>query len=106
MHIRYFIKPLCFSLALTIASGAIAQETSGIADRMKQMLVNAKEGANVLKAWSAYRAGDKESLREIFALAREGNPIAQNLAGWMLDNGDGVKQDSNAAFRYFSAASN
>ncbi len=75
-----------------------------MADKMMAVLGSAKESTEVLRAWSAYRAGSKAAVGEIFSLAQQGNATAQNFAGWMLDNGKGVKKDSAAAFNYFVAS--
>jgi TPR repeat protein len=83
---------------------SMAQDASGMADKMMAVLGSAKESTEVLRAWSAYRAGSKAAVGEIFSLAQQGNATAQNFAGWMLDNGKGVKKDSAAAFNYFVAS--
>lgn len=82
----------------------MAQDAPGMADKMMAVLGGAKESTEVLRAWSAYRAGSKAAVGEIFSLAQQGNATAQNFAGWMLDNGKGVKKDSAAAFNYFVAS--
>jgi TPR repeat protein len=83
---------------------SMAQDAQGMADKMMAVLGSAKESTEVLRAWSAYRAGSKAAVGEIFSLAQQGNATAQNFAGWMLDNGKGVKKDSAAAFNYFVAS--
>jgi TPR repeat protein len=92
------------ALALFTAPFAMAEEAPGMADKMMAVLGEAKDSAEVLRAWSAYRSGSKAAIVEMFALAKNGNATAQNFAGWMLDNGKGVKQDSVAAFNYFAAS--
>jgi TPR repeat protein len=83
---------------------SMAQDAPGMADKMMAVLDSAKESTEVLRAWSAYRAGSKAAVGEIFSLAQQGNATAQNFAGWMLDNGKGVKKDGAAAFNYFAAS--
>ena len=83
---------------------SMAQDAPGMADKMMAVLGSAKDSTEVLRAWSAYRAGSKAAVGEIFSLAQQGNATAQNFAGWMLDNGKGVKKDSAAAFNYFVAS--
>ena len=92
------------ALGLLASPFAKAQEAAGMADKMMAVLSGAKESTEVLRAWSAYRAGSKAAVGEIFSLAQQGNATAQNFAGWMLDNGKGVKKDSTAAFNYFVAS--
>ncbi|KXK68028.1 hypothetical protein BC89_27790 [Pseudomonas monteilii] len=76
-----------------------------ISTAMKGLLSTAREGGEVLRTWAAYKAGDKAALPKLFDLAQGGNSRAQNVVGYLLDHGEGVKQDSAAAAAYFSAAS-
>jgi len=76
-----------------------------IAGAMSGLLTDAKQGGEVLRTWAALKSGDKTALRQMFQLAKEGNSRAQNIVGYLLDNGEQVKRDSRAAFAYFSAAS-
>ncbi|WP_425953158.1 tetratricopeptide repeat protein [Ralstonia pseudosolanacearum] len=78
--------------------------TLDITEKMGDLLSTAKETGEVMRLWAAYKAGQKDAVPEIFTLARNGNARAQNLAGYMLDNGEGVKQDSAAAATYFQRA--
>jgi|GEM_PF-2069221 TPR repeat protein len=81
---------------------------SGIPDvstAMKGLLSTAREGGDVLRTWAAYKAGDKSALPKLFELAQGGNSRAQNVVGYLLDHGEGVRQDSTAAAAYFAAAS-
>ena len=110
--------PLAFA-SLTCAAGS-APDTSAaayfsneaaaggtglpdISTAMKGLLTTAREGGNVLRTWAAYKAGDKAALPKLFELAQGGNSRAQNVVGYLLDHGEGVKQDSTAAAAYFSA---
>ena len=76
-----------------------------ISSAMKGLLSSAREGGDVLRTWAAYKAGDKAALPKLFELAQGGNSRAQNVVGYLLDHGEGVKKDSAAAAAYFSAAS-
>lgn len=76
-----------------------------ISSAMKGLLSNAREGGEVLRAWAAWKSGDKQALPKLFELAKGGNGRAQNIVGYLLDRGEGVRQDSSAAAAYFSAAS-
>ncbi|WP_282366690.1 tetratricopeptide repeat protein [Pseudomonas sp. PS02290] len=78
---------------------------SDISSAMKGLLSNARGGGEVLRAWAAWKNGDKQALPKIFELAKAGNGRAQNIVGYLLDRGEGVRQDSSAAAAYFSAAS-
>jgi TPR repeat protein len=84
-----------------------AQPTSNIgtdiSSAMKGLLSNARGGGEVLRTWAAWKGGDKQALPKLFELAKGGNSRAQNIVGYLLDRGEGVRQDSAGA--YFSAAS-
>lgn len=97
-------RRVVLTLGLLTSPFSAAQEAAGMADKMMAVLGSAKESTEILRAWSAYRAGSKAAVGEIFSLAQQGNATAQNFAGWMLDNGNGVKKDSAAAFNYFVAS--
>ncbi|MGP5236535.1 tetratricopeptide repeat protein [Pseudomonas helleri] len=58
-----------------------------------------------MRTWAAWKSGDKQALPQLFELAKGGNSRAQNIVGYLLDRGEGVRQDSAAAAAYFSAAS-
>ena len=75
-----------------------------ITTKMANLLVTAKENGEVMRLYGNWKSGDKAAIGQIFAAARNGNARAQNLAGYMLDNGEGVKQDSKAAASYFEHA--
>jgi TPR repeat protein len=87
-----------------ISYPAIGQEKGLVADSMVHLFKSAKGGAETLRAWAAFKSGDKDAPAQIFALAKGGSSVAQNLAGYMLDNGEGVRQDSKMASAYFRAA--
>ncbi|WP_017514229.1 tetratricopeptide repeat protein [Cupriavidus pauculus] len=72
-----------------------------ITAKLDDLLATAKETSEVMRLYASWQAGNREAVPEIFALAKNGNARAQNLAGFMLDNGQGVKQDSKAAAAYF-----
>ncbi|WP_432263225.1 tetratricopeptide repeat protein [Cupriavidus sp. TMH.W2] len=78
--------------------------TLDITEKMGNLLSTAKETGEVMRLWADWKAGKKDAVPEIFALAKNGNDRARNLAGYMLDNGEGVKQDSKAAAAYFQSA--
>ncbi|MBJ2259444.1 sel1 repeat family protein [Pseudomonas psychrophila] len=78
---------------------------SDISSAMKGLLSNARGGGEVLRTWAAWKSGDKQALPKLFELAKGGNGRAQNIVGYLLDRGEGVRQDSSAAAAYFSAAS-
>lgn len=89
-------------------SNDAASSGTGIPDistAMKGLLSSAREGGDVLRTWAAFKAGDRAALPKLFELAQGGNSRAQNVVGYLLDRGEGVKQDSAAAAAYFSAAS-
>ncbi|MEC4720489.1 tetratricopeptide repeat protein [Noviherbaspirillum sp. CPCC 100848] len=91
-------------LAGVVVTPAMAEEKGLVADSMVHLFKSAKGGAETLRAWSAFKNGDKDAPAQIFALAKNGSAVAQNLAGYMLDNGEGVRQDSKMASAYFRAA--
>lgn len=97
-------RRLVFLLAGVCIAPATAQEKGLVAESMVHLFKSAKGGAETLRAWAAYKGGDKDAPAEIFALAKNGSAVAQNLAGYMLDNGEGVRQDSKMASAYFRAA--
>jgi TPR repeat protein len=76
-----------------------------ISSAMKGLLSTARGGGEVLRTWAAWKSGDKQALPQLFELAKGGNSRAQNIVGYLLDRGEGVRQDSAAAAAYFSAAS-
>jgi TPR repeat protein len=76
-----------------------------ISSAMKGLLSSARGGGEVLRTWAAWKSGDKQALPQLFELAKGGNSRAQNIVGYLLDRGEGVRQDSAAAAAYFSAAS-
>lgn len=78
---------------------------SDISSAMKGLLSNARGGGEVLRTWAAWKSGDKQALPKLFELAKGGNSRAQNIVGYLLDRGEGVRQDSSAAAAYFTAAS-
>lgn len=99
--------PLAF-VSLTCAASS-AQDTSAaayfsneaaaggadlpdISTAMKGLLSTAREGGEVLRTWAAYKAGDKAALPKLFELAQGGNSRAQNVVGYLLDHGEGVKK--------------
>lgn len=59
----------------------------------------------MLRTWAAWKSGDKKALPKLFELAKGGNARAQNIVGYLLDRGEGVRQDSTGAAAYFAAAS-
>lgn len=77
---------------------------SDISSTMKGLLSYAREGGDVLRTWAAWKRGDKQALPKLFELAKGGNSRAQNIVGYLLDRGEGVRQDSAAASAYFTAA--
>ena len=76
-----------------------------ISSAMKGLLSNARGGGEVLRTWAAWKSGDKQALPKLFELAKSGNSRAQNIVGYLLDRGEGVRQDSAGAAAYFTAAS-
>lgn len=96
--------------AQRVAGGAkpssLPQDTAtlDIPAKLDELLATAKETSEVMRLYASWQAGNREAIPEIFALAKNGNARAQNLAGFMLDNGQGVKQDSKAAAAYFQSA--
>jgi len=76
-----------------------------ISSAMKGLLSTARGGGEVLRTWAAWKSGDKQALPKLFELAKGGNSRAQNIVGYLLDRGEGVRQDSTGAAAYFSAAS-
>ena len=91
----------------TFAQGNASTTSSdavGIGDRMMKLLGEARDSGEVMKLWADYKAGKPGAVNEIYQLARGGNPQAQNLVGYMLDNGDGFKRDSAASVPFFAAA--
>ncbi|VVP32203.1 tetratricopeptide repeat protein [Pseudomonas fluorescens] len=76
-----------------------------ISSAMKSLLSTARGGGEVLRTWAAWKSGDKQALPKLFELAKGGNSRAQNIVGYLLDRGEGVRQDSAGAAAYFSAAS-
>lgn len=77
-----------------------------ITDRMADLLSTAKANGQVMRLYSAWERGDKKALGQIFDAARNGNAWAQELGGYMLDNGEGVPQNSRLAADYFAHAAN
>lgn len=78
--------------------------TIGISDRLSNLLKSSRQNGKLMKLYGNWKAGDQSAVAGIFEQARGGNALAQNLAGYMLDNGEGVRQDSQAAAAYFSHA--
>lgn len=78
--------------------------TLDITEKMGNLLTTAKETGEVMKLYADWKSGRADAVADIFTLAKNGNARAQNLAGYMLDNGEGVKQDSKAAAAYFKHA--
>ncbi|WP_046489709.1 tetratricopeptide repeat protein [Pseudomonas veronii] len=78
---------------------------SDISSVMKGLLSNARGGGEVLRTWAAWKSGDKQALPKLFELAKGGNGRAQNIVGYLLDRGEGVRQDNVGAAAYFAAAS-
>ncbi len=76
-----------------------------ISSAMKGLLSTARGGGDVLRTWAAWKSGDKQALPKLFELAKGGNSRAQNIVGYLLDRGEGVRQDSAGAAAYFTAAS-
>ncbi|WP_223508648.1 MULTISPECIES: tetratricopeptide repeat protein [unclassified Pseudomonas] len=76
-----------------------------ISSAMKGLLSTARGGGEVLRTWAAWKSGDKQALPKLFELAKGGNSRAQNIVGYLLDRGEGVRQDSKGAAAYFAAAS-
>lgn len=76
-----------------------------ISSAMKGLLSTARGGGEVLRTWAAWKSGDKQALPKLFELAKSGNSRAQNIMGYLLDRGEGVRQDSAGAAAYFTAAS-
>lgn len=101
LRVRRSLLPL---LASALFLPAMAEEKGLVADSMVHLFKSAKGGAETLRAWSAFKGGDNDAPAQIFALAKNGSAVAQNLAGYMLDNGEGVRQDSKMASAYFRAA--
>lgn len=93
------------SCILQQRSSSRGADLPDISTAMKGLLSTAREGGEVLRTWAAYKAGDKAALPKLFELAQGGNSRAQNVVGYLLDHGEGVKKDSAAAAAYFSAAS-
>lgn len=94
--------------AATYFSNAADEPGTGVPDissAMKGLLSTAREGGDVLRTWAAFKAGDRAALPKLFDLAQSGNSRAQNVVGYLLDRGEGVKQNSTAAASYFAAAS-
>lgn len=104
MHTLHKRRVLLSFLGAVVVFPALAEEKGLVADSMVHLFKSAKGGAETLRAWSAFKGGDKDAPAQIFALAKNGSAVAQNLAGYMLDNGEGVRQDSKMASAYFRAA--
>lgn len=97
------------SLAVVFAFPARADEKQGTVEgglsAVMARLRTAGEGAaEVSGAWSAFRGGDAKAIPVLIELAKGGNAVAQLYVGYMLDNGDGLKQDAKSAAAYFAAA--
>lgn len=75
-----------------------------VAGRMANLLSTAKANGGVMRLYSQWQHGDRGALNQIFLAAEGGNTWAEELVGYMLDNGDGVKQDSKLAAAYFQRA--
>ncbi|WP_413460792.1 tetratricopeptide repeat protein [Herbaspirillum huttiense] len=76
----------------------------GIAEQMADLLSVAKDSGEVLLLWAQIKSGKREAVPDLIALARDGNPRAQNVVGYMFDNGEGVQADPKKAVSYFKAA--
>ncbi len=122
-HAVFWALPLALACSVAVAAESAntgsstsaaevfdsAQPTSDIgtdiSSAMKGLLSNARGGGEVLRTWAAWKSGDKQALPKLFELAKGGNSRAQNIVGYLLDRGEGVRQDSAGAAAYFSAAS-
>jgi len=87
------------------ASNGGGVDIPDISTAMQGLLSNARQGGEVLRTWAAFKSGDQSALPKLFELAQAGNNRAQNVVGYLLDRGEGVRKDSSAAAAYFSAAS-
>lgn len=97
------------SLAVVFAFPAhadVKQDTveGGLSAVMARLRTAGEGAAEVGGAWSAFRGGDVKAIPVLIELAKGGNAVAQLYVGYMLDNGDGLKQDAKSAAAYFSAA--
>lgn len=77
---------------------------SSAGDQASGWYERGKTSISANQAWSGWRKGDRNALAEIFAQAKNGSTDAQVYAGYLLDNGEGVKADSKSAATYFKAA--
>lgn len=102
---RYFDRRIggVAVIALLWASpGAAAQD--GWLGQITGFTKGLKDSTNVEVAWLGVRQGKPDGVQALLKLANEGNVVAQNLVGYMLDNGVGLKKDSAAASRWFALA--
>lgn len=100
----------CISvLALLFAGRALAadaplNESQTVSEAVKRVMGTARGNGEVMRLWMAWKTGNKDAPSRILALAKSGDHMAQNLAGYMLDNGEGFISDPKAAAEYFQAA--
>ncbi len=122
-YAAFWALPLALACSMAAAAGSVGTETqtsaaavfdsaqpktdigTDISSAMKGLLSTARNGGDVLRAWAAWKSGDKQALPKLFELAKGGNGRAQNIVGYLLDRGEGVRQDSAGAAAYFTAAS-
>lgn len=99
------MKPKLLIALLATLAFAPPSHALGIVDTAKATFVEGKGTGEAWLAWTQFKKGDKKALGQIQALAAQGNDTARNYVGYILDNGDGAKQDSQTAATYFRAAS-
>jgi TPR repeat protein len=58
-------------------------------------------------AWAAVISSSPGALKQLEGLAKSGDPDAQNMMGWLYDNGEyGVVANPSSAMQFFKAAAN
>lgn len=77
---------------------------AGIGSAISSIFAGARASDDASRAWNRLRRGDKAALKDLVALAKQGNHMAQLYVGYLLDNAEYVTLDSAAAAAYFRAA--
>lgn len=105
------IKRVIFGLLFSSSSLAYADGPIDFLNRtIKDAQIAWRSGQTSAEASAAMRAVKSKSpgaLKQLELVAQRGDPDAQNMMGWLYDNGEfGVSANPSSAVQYFKAAAN
>ncbi len=73
-------------------------------DGAERAAAQAKPGKYPQLLFEKFQGGEEKALYQLYTLAKEGDPNARTVMGWMFDNGVGVEADHYKAAELFTLA--